>query len=164
MSSIAPPWRAVHPLPRVVLTRLLDRQLMPDDLGAEVFEPGEVFRDHVEFEPVAACFRRRAHGNLDADRLAGRDVAGQVSARVIPGQRLFTFRAEDVRDEMDRPLLRPRVVPAEPARKPRVLGADAEGQNLSGAADGRALFDRERRPEVADPATVRVSLTLAAGE
>src|ERR1051326_8310360 len=80
----------------------IHQQFVPQRAGAEVLEPGDVLGDHVELDDVAARLGGRARAHLDSRRLAGFEVAGQVCARVVPGD-LRLVRAQQVRAEVDCP-------------------------------------------------------------
>jgi len=48
---------------------------VPQNAGTEIFEPGDVFGDHVELDDVIAGLLRRAKNEFDFRRFTGREIA-----------------------------------------------------------------------------------------
>ena len=80
----------------------MDGEAVSQNAGAEIFEPGYVFGDHVELDDVSARFLGSVETKFEVCGFAGREIARKNGAATVPIHFLFVG-AQKVGAEADDP-------------------------------------------------------------
>src|SRR4051794_3710202 len=74
--------------------------MVPQNAGTEIFEPGDMFRDHVEFDDVIAGIVRGAKNEIEFSAFSRFQIAGGNRAAGVP-LHFFSIRTEQMGAEAD---------------------------------------------------------------
>jgi hypothetical protein len=134
---------------------------VPQSAGTEIFEPGDVFRDHVKLENVVSGLFRRAENKFEVRGFTRREIAGKSRPSAIPVH--FFFVAPEKMSAESNDSFRVRFAESRPANAATIYRAHAKPHLFIGNHDRWRFAAKEGKlGDVIVRARQRVSFRFAA--